>query len=136
MKLRSRTSYLKQKLTRMQVWNETASQLRQYYPETIHHVFVLNTSLALKASSIIITSSLGKRTLNKITHGTTSGSSKDCESTMNKIFDMIPKTFIPEEFRGRFEICDPTKDVIEIAKETGVDLRCVRNSHCSSVFSH
>ena len=31
--------------------------------------------------------------------------------------------YIPEEFRGRFEVCDPKVDVKEIAKETGVDLR-------------
>ena len=76
------------------VWSEVAQQLKQYYPETIHHIFVLNTSIALKASSIIFTSALGKRTMQKISYGSTTGSSKDCESTMNEIFDMIPKMYV------------------------------------------
>ena len=58
------------------VWSEVAQQLKQYYPETIHHIFVLNTSIALKASSIIFTSALGKRTMQKISYGSTTGSSK------------------------------------------------------------
>jgi len=73
------------------MFNKIVSNFRSHFPETIHRIFVLNSSIALKASSVIVTSALGKRTLKKVSYGTTTGSSKDCESTMSEIFDTIPK---------------------------------------------